>query len=249
VNPEVQQFLARRFEAARLRPPGLDITEYARSMLAHFGGALEAFRVVGAVTDDEFTEWMNRMRVALDMEPVTARGSTTQTDSVSTSVVAQRLPGAGPPQSPPPPRSPPRFLRLVGGPKVEIDYHGGRLRVIGAELYDSQVCVLWRAAPEPDPARFSGAEIESTARNTEGLPTAERASMRRMAGRRALHDVLQGMTLVDSAGTSYGCTGGSSGGGYGETNGRTCFSPGVPADVARLTVRWVGVTFDLDLGV
>lgn len=54
MQPEVQSYLAERLETLRmLRQLGNDVA----GTLAHVGGSLEAFRLVGAVTDEEWRDW------------------------------------------------------------------------------------------------------------------------------------------------------------------------------------------------
>jgi len=46
----------------------------------------------------------------------------------------------------------PHFVRSIPGPDTEYELYGGRLRIVGVEVYDTMVGVGWRAAPKPDVA-------------------------------------------------------------------------------------------------
>src|SRR6266481_4977325 len=46
------------------------------------------------------------------------------------------IPGSPPPPPPPQPPPTPRFVRMVPGPEGDIEFYGGRLNIMGVELYD-----------------------------------------------------------------------------------------------------------------
>jgi hypothetical protein len=243
MNPDVQRYLAGETQAARVPPPpGVDTTALAASSLARFGGALDALVAAGEITEEELRDWLNRMRVALGMEPLPC--------GQSEGIVLRRSPGAGPrPELPAPPPPPPlhaKPLRVLPGPDAEVDYFGGRLRITSAEDYGRQVCVHWRVAPLPGESLFAE-ELAATDRDTEGLPDVERELLRnRLKGRLLLHR-LSDFGLGDDVGTSYEQTGNDSRQGDEEWAGRACFTPAPPTEATRITVRWCGTTFDIDL--
>jgi hypothetical protein len=217
----------------------MGITEFARMMLGHFGGALEALQVAGQITEEENRDWSDRMAVALGMEPLGATPPGV--------IVARRLPGVPPP---PPRRSPPpdpRFLRLVSAPVVVVEYHGGRLSITGVGFYDIEVTVEWRADPMPDPNRLFRAELEATDRDTEGLPSLDRTMIRHPLENKLMFDTLNDIAVADDVGTVYEKRGGHLSGGTSERVGRTSFSPGVPRHAARLKIDWVETVFNIDI--
>jgi hypothetical protein len=71
MDPAAQRHLADRLEAAR-RTTDLGgpfaTGEAMRSTMASYGGALEAFRAMGALSDEERQDWLDRMLVALGQE-------------------------------------------------------------------------------------------------------------------------------------------------------------------------------------
>ena len=71
MDPAAQRHLADRLEAARrmtdLGDP-FSTGESMRSTMASYGGALEALRAVGAMSDEERQDWFDRMLVALGQE-------------------------------------------------------------------------------------------------------------------------------------------------------------------------------------
>ena len=60
MTPEAQRYLADRLQHVRRVRADQSGFEALQSIIAHIGGALEAFRLTGAISDDEFSDWMGR---------------------------------------------------------------------------------------------------------------------------------------------------------------------------------------------
>lgn len=71
MQPEVQSYLAERLETLRLlRQLGQEVA----NTVAHIGGALEAFRRLGAITDEEWRDWSDRATKAAGVTTVSLTG-------------------------------------------------------------------------------------------------------------------------------------------------------------------------------
>jgi hypothetical protein len=203
----------------------------------NFSSALAALQAVGAVTNDEGPEWTNRMLVALGeepLEPLPAGFSGARLISV----------GARPPRPhDPPPASTFLGLVAVSEPDRPLDY-GGRVQILGVELYSTKVAVAWRLAPEPDYEFLFADELAALDADLEEVSDFERDRLRKHLLQR-LKIQRRHLRLADDVGTDYHTTGGGSGGGGGEQVGRMGFVPALPIEAERLTIFWD----DLDFGV
>jgi hypothetical protein len=243
VNEDARRHLLMLVDFARSGPHGRQSgEEWKRECLSRFGAALEALRAVGALTQEETEDWNNRLLVALGIQPL----EPLPTGSRGTVARAIRVSDA------PPPlvivRPTPRFLRLMPArvPDVAIGF-GGRLQILGVELYDTQVAVTWRLAPLPDPELQFKDQLAAHDLDSEGLPEHVREQSRRMLVQR-LGRPGQRLSLSDDAGTEYHHAGGSSGGGSEERIGRSEFTPAVPNNASELLVHWQDeVTIPIDL--
>jgi hypothetical protein len=151
--------------------------------------------------------------------------------------------------SPRPPDPPPesRFLALVpvSEPDQPLEY-GGRIQVLGVELYSDKLTVNWRLAPLPDYKAVFAAELAEQETDLEGLPEDHRKILRD----KLIHQLQtrrRFVTLADDLGTQYLSMGGGSGGGGNERRGQTDFRPAVPETARSLTVRWDDVEFEVQL--
>jgi hypothetical protein len=231
MNGDAQRHLLRMVDLARAGPHGDQPREdWKRESLSRFGATLEALRAVGAVTQDEMHDWNNRLLIALGIEPLEPL------PPGSSGARTIRISDVPPP--PVIPNPPARFLRLVPArtPDVAIGF-GGRLQVLGIELYDSRVAVAWRLAPLPDPERQFREQLAAHDRDSEGLPEVERRHSRQLLVHRLGH-ARQHLSLSDDLGTPYHPIGGASGGGRDERTGRAQFQPAVPDAATQLTVSW-----------
>jgi hypothetical protein len=170
---------------------GTGLDDAANTALAHFGTGLRALRAVGAVTQQEFGEWMGRARDASGWDPATVlrqRASTVTYRGITS------LHQEDPPF--------PQFLRLVAAPNEEHELHGGRIRIIGVELFDSEMALHWRMAPPPDLDLAFPEVAAAEDQEMAGLPEEERAAFRRSRVNRSWH-VLGSFEVMDDVGNRY----------------------------------------------
>ncbi len=240
VTPEARIYLAGRLSAARAVVGLGDITERRAGLLAHFGGALEAFRAVGAVTDDELVDWNRRMLVALGVEP----------PPPAPAGAAQAVwfgPGEPPSAAPSPPRAAvPEFIGVIPGPGELLRTSGGDLRVLAVELYDYGVVVRWRVTGLDLRGELPDDEVDFD-EDLSGLPELVVFRRRLDAEHRWRQTLLSTFALEDDAGTLYRSTGASSGGGPDDVRGEATFTPRPPAGATRLGFRWRGGTLDIPM--
>jgi len=243
MDPFAQAHLSELLAAARIGPPipSVDPEERKARTLMTFNAALEALKGVGAISDEEMAEWMNRMLVALGEQPLEpSRPGTARLISF----------GGRRSQRPPRPPDPPpvsRFLGLV--PVEEPDRplaYGGRIQILGVELYSDKVSVNWRLAPLPDPEALFADELADQAPDLDGLSDDFKTILRDKLTQR-LQMQRRSLSLSDDVGTEFRSTGGGSGGGGSERRGNSDFVPGVPAEAKRLVVRWDQLDFDVPL--
>jgi hypothetical protein len=141
VEPENQWYLVEAPANARaLAGPDEDYEAKQRS-LSSFNGVLGGFRYLSEITQEEEQTWRRKMLVALGYEPPEPGPPGT------VSILYTGDPKKRPPQVP---ETPLIFVRSIPGPDQEFDVHGGKFRVIAAEIYDTSVVIRWRTAPEPD---------------------------------------------------------------------------------------------------
>jgi hypothetical protein len=244
VDPFAQAHLSELLSAARLGSPvpSADPREDKARSLMIFNAALSALKGVGAISDEDITDWTNRMLVALGEEPL-------ETLPEMVGVKRMRLINFGGKRPPRPPDPPPlsRFIALV--PVNEPDQplaYGGRIQILGVELYSDKVAVNWRLAPMPDYEAVFADELADQEPDLEGLSDEFKKILREKLVHR-LQMQKRFISLVDDVGTGYRSTGGGSGGGGNERRGNSDFAPGVPANARRLTVRWGELDFDVPL--
>jgi hypothetical protein len=117
-----------------------------------------------------------------------------------------------------------RFERVIPGPLDARPFLGGQFRVLIVELYDVQVVVQWRQAPEPTEAYL------------RELVTGENAQRETLLQSWSL--LADRVALSDDVGTTYRQTVTSGHGHYGEWVCRQAFVPAVPdaADQLYLAV-------------
>jgi hypothetical protein len=244
MDPFAQAHLSELLAAARLGPPasGVALDEYKSRSLMSFSAALAALKGVGAIADEDMADWTNRMLVALGEEPLEPLPEIA-------GVKRARLINFGGKRPPRPPDPPPssRFIALVpvAEPDRPLEY-GGRIQILGVELYSDKVAVNWRLAPMPDYEAVFAAELAEQEPDLEGLSDDFKKILRNKLVQR-LQMQKRFISLVDDVGTQYRPTGGGSGGGGDERRGHSDFGPGVPALVRRLTVRWDEMDFPVDL--
>jgi hypothetical protein len=124
--------------------------------------------------------------------------------------------------------------------------YGGRIQILGVELYSDKVSVNWRLAPLPDPEALFADELAAQEPDLEGLSD----DFKKILRDKLIHRLQMqrgSLTLADDVGTEFRPTGGGSGGGADERRGHSDFSPGLPASAQRLTVRWDEIEFTVPL--
>ena len=120
--------------------------------------------------------------------------------------------------------------------------YGGRIQILGVELYSDKIAVNWRLAPLPDPESLFAAELAEQEPDLEGLADDFKSVLRDKLIQQ-LQMRRRSITLADDVGTQYRGTGGGSGGGGNERRGHSDFAPGLPAEAQRLIVRWDQMEF------
>jgi hypothetical protein len=140
------------------------------------------------------------------------------------------------------PPNAPVFVRSQPGPDEGFEIHGGRLRVIAVEFYDSVVAVRWRASPEPDIALAFPQETAAPEQDLAGLEDWAADDLR-TKGRQKLTmmRLYRRFDLTDDLGTTSTPKGSSHGGGGGEMAGEAKFQPAVPPTTLELTFSWLGL--------
>lgn len=234
MKPETQWYLVEALSHARAGLGVRDDYEAKQSGLSSFRGSLAAFRYIGEITQDEENAWFRKMLVALGYEP----------PDPPPPGVAQAIYVGDPakrPAQPPTPPSAPAFIRSQPGPDEEFEIHGGRLRVIAIEFYDTVVAVRWRVSPEPEITSVFPDEAAALEQDLVGLEDWASEELRRNGQQQLRMRRLYRFGLADDLGTSYVSTGsGHSGHGH-EMTGEARFQPGPPTSISLLTFSWLGL--------
>jgi hypothetical protein len=256
VRLEVLQYLQRRLDDVRnMRLLRLDDErpDVVSSGLASAGGALEALRGVGLISDEEFSEWQPRFWEAITGEPLATVPTHEREIQTATSVtktattVAVPVPGA---HVPPPPT--PRFQaiglqRLIPGPEKEHAVGPGVLRILALVQYENGVEVDWLFSLPPDTDIFA-AERDAVAGELVALPPAEQADRLRARDRRLRWSVAPAdFSLSDDAGTVYQPEGGGAHGGCVTMRGQRGFTPTLAAEATRAYVLADGAKLTVPL--
>ncbi|MGI0130166.1 MAG: hypothetical protein ACREEC_08475, partial [Thermoplasmata archaeon] len=235
MNLEAQRYLAQQLAQLRESRRHGAGARGERSVIAHFSGALHAFRVVGAVSDEEVSDWMGRALEAAGGPPsIVGRASIT----LESGQVVGRV---GPPRGAvPPPEDLPRFLRLVPAPNEEYEFYGGHLRIVGVELYETEMAVHWRMAPLPDVDAALPEDAEAAELDTLGLPEDERQRFR-LKRQRDNWKLLKHFLVTDDAGHRYRSSGGGASGSLDVLVGRLILTPGLQEDATALVIDALGL--------
>ena len=240
MKPEAQWYLVEALGNARAHLGVRDDYESRQLELRYFAGVLAGFRYLEVVTQEEEETWGRKMLVALGYEP----------PEPAPPGVARAIytgdPKKLPPEAPAP-ESTPRFVRSVPGPDQEFDVHGGRLRVIAAEIYDTGVVIRWRAAPEPDVSLVFPAETAALEVDVEGLEEWAAQELRRKAEQRFRMMRLYTFALSDDVSTEYFLHGGGRGGGSNGITGDAMFRPAPPSGASRLEFTWLTAKVQIPL--
>jgi len=124
---------------------------------------------------------------------------------------------------------------------------GGRIQILGIEIYDTRVGVAYRLAPLPNVESVIREVLSDHDKTTEHLPTEERARLRAEFEYKMNRAAEPGLTLTDDLDTPYHPTSSSGGGGGNERVGRTQFEPAFPPGATKLVVHWGELSFPVEL--
>jgi hypothetical protein len=238
VKPEAQWYLVEALSSARAHLGVRDDYEAKQNQLSHFAGVLSGFRYLGAITQEEEHVWNRKMLVALGYE---------LPDPASPGV-AQAIYVGDPAKRParPQPRSAPVFIRSQPGPDDEFEVHGGRLRIIAFEFYDSVLAVRWRVSPRPDVTSAFPHESAALEQDLVGLEDWAVEDLRRKGLEKLGMMRLYRFGLTDDVGTSYVPMGSRHGGGPSGITGEAEFQA-PPPEASVLVFSWLGLEVPIPL--
>jgi hypothetical protein len=239
MKPEAQWYLVDALARVRALLGVQDDLQAKRAHMSHFAGVLAGFRYLGVVTQDEETVWNHKMLATLGLV-----GPDPPPPGFNQAVFV------GDPERAPAPHDVsrhPLFVRSIPGPDQEFDVHGGRIRVITVEIFDTAVSVRWRVAPLPDISLAFPEEAAALESDMAGLEEGPKRLLRKDANRLMGSMRLYQFSLVDDIGTAYRPQGGGHGGGTRETTGEARFEPAPPSSASRLTLTWLGLQIQLPI--
>jgi len=249
---EVQRYLVECIESLRfLRSQYGAGHENVRESLASAGGVLSAFRVSKAVSDAEFDDWIWRAGEAagLILPPRDAPRT-----GMHAAAFAEDPPKPGQPPVTRPPTPAPvqwdsyaRFIRMLPGPDNELVIAGGHFRVLGLELYDTRMRFHWRIAPPHDVHELYAEDARAHARDTEGLPDAEREQLLARWRGHQQGRIWQELTVTDDVGTAYRHLDGGSSGFESDVLGNQVIAPAPPVEASVVTIHLRGANFEIRL--
>jgi hypothetical protein len=232
VKPEVQWYLVEALSNARGHLGIRDDYESKKNQLSHFAGVLAGFRYLKAVTQQEEEDWYHRMLVGLGYTlPDPAPPGFSQ--AIYVGDPAKRPPIA-------PPRGAPLFIRSQPGPDQEFEIHGGKLRVIAVEFYDSTVTIRWRVSPQPDIASAFPDEAAALEHDLIGLEEWAAQDLRKKGHETLAMMRLYKFGLQDDLGTSYVELGVGYGGNESDMTGQAEFQA-PPPEASVLVFSWLGL--------
>jgi hypothetical protein len=232
VRPEVQWFLVEALSNARGSPRALDDYESKQQELVHFAGVLSAFTYLEELTPEEKQTWADKMLVALGYK---VPGQSP--DRISRAIYVGDPAKIAARQTPP--KSPPVFVRSQPGPDEEFEVHGGRLRVIAIEFYDSVIAIRWRVSPLPDVTSAFPDEAAALEQDLVGLEEWAAEELRQKGHQRLAMMRLYSFGLADDLNTPYIQMGSNHGGGGNEMAGEARFKA-PPSEATVLTFSWLG---------
>jgi hypothetical protein len=243
MDPFAQAHLSELLAGARLGlpVPASDADEQAALTMMRFNAALAALKSVGAISGEEMTDWTNRMLVVLGEKPLEPLPPGTAR--------LMNLGGKHSQRAPRPADSPAAWRFLGHVPVDEPDRQlgfGGRIQILGVELYSDKVSVNWRLTPLPEPEALFAAELAEQEPDLEGLSDNFKKILRDTLIRH-LQMRRRSLTLTDDVRTEYRWTGGGSGGGANERRGHSDFAPGMPREAGRMIVHWDQMDFVVPL--
>jgi hypothetical protein len=186
---------------------------------------------LGALSDEEFTDWAPRMFEAVGVHTSPGRSGESHAMFIGNGPAPQHAAS-----------SPPELVRELSC-SVELSSAAGRVRVARIGLYDSAVRLDWESLVETDLAVLFADALRALERDLAGLPSGDAEEIRAFSHLRLRSNRLYSMTLTDNESTIYVQSGKSlatSGGGH--IGGWVQFSPGPPSESAELIVSWHDAT-------
>jgi hypothetical protein len=201
--------------------------------------------VAGLLTSEEMVDWMHLLDATAD-----GRGGRLESSPHSPGMhvslggpraILAPIPGAPPP--PPPPI--PKFIRMIPGPEGELEFYGGRLSIMGVELFDDHVSVLWRLSPAPQRGAVPG-EKPPVEVGLAGLPESERARLRLARRSTRMPWLASRFQVTDDVGTEYSQLGAVTSSGSLEM-GTIELTPAPPPEATELIIDAVGVIIRVPL--
>ena len=232
MEAEAQWYLVEALSSARGHLGIRDDYEAKQNQLSHFAGVLAGFRYLGFITQEEEQAWYRKMLVALGYEPPDPAPP-----GVSRAIYVGD-PAKRPPR--PQPQSAPVFIRSRPGPNEEFEVHGGKLRVIAVEFYDSAVAIRWRVSPQPDVASAFPDEAAALEQDLIGLEEWAAEDLRQKGHQKLGMMRLYRFGLTDDLGTSYVPMGSRHGGGPSGMTGEAEFHAPSP-EASLLVFSWLGL--------
>jgi len=140
-----------------------------------------------------------------------------------------------------------RFIRMLPGPDDEFEIADSHFRILGLELYDKRMRIHWRIAPPHNVDELYADDARAHARDTEGLPNAEREQLYRRWRGHQQGRIWHELTVTDDAGTPYQHIGGGSSGFDNEIVGVQAVAPAPPDAAIVVTVHLRGAGFGIRL--
>jgi hypothetical protein len=126
---------------------------------------------------------------------------------------------------------------------------GGRIQILGVEVYDTCVGVAYRLAPLPNVESVIREVWSNHDKGTEHLPAEERTRLRSEFELKMNQAAEPGLTLMDDLDTPYRATRSNGGGDSTERVGSTRFSPAIPPGASQLVVHWGELEFPINLAL
>lgn len=234
MKPEFQWYLVEALSDARAHLGIRDDYEAKKDQLSRFGGVLAGFRYLGAVTQDEENDWRRRMVVALGYQlPDPAPRGVSQ--AIYVGDPAKRPPPAQPPSAP-------VFIRSQPGLDQEFEIHGGKLRIIAVQFYDSTVTIRWQVSPQPDIPSVFPDETAALEDDLIGLEEWAAQDLRQKGHQKLAMMRLYKFGLRDDLCTSYAqlLLGSSHGGNERRMTGDAEFKA-PPPEASVLVFSWLGL--------
>jgi hypothetical protein len=139
------------------------------------------------------------------------------------------------------------FVRSLPGPDDEIEIHGGKLRVIAIEFYDSAVAIRWRVSPQPDIGSAFPEETAALERDLIGLEEWAAEDLRKKGNQTLAMTRLYKFELRDDLGTTYLPMGSRLGGGPNGMTGEVEFQA-PPPEASLLVLSWLGLEVPILIG-